>query len=92
MEKGHSGGKKKKVHQGGNKGGKAPAKKPVPDWLNEDDLYGRPWEHVLHWWYGRLAAMFPTVQGGNLDWPVVDYDDGNEKEAENEDEDLDDIF
>ena len=36
--------------------------------------------------------MFPIVQGGNLDWPVVDYDDGNEKEAENEDEDLDDIF
>ena len=73
-------------------GGKAPAKSLVPDWLNEDDLYGWPWEHVLHWWYGRLAAMFPTVQGGNLDWPVVDYDDGKEKEAENEGEELDDIF
>ena len=60
-------------------GGKAPAKKPVPDWLNEDDLYGWPSEHVLHWRYGRLTAMFPTVQGGNLDWPVDDYDHGNEK-------------
>lgn len=34
--------------------------------------------------------MFPTIQGSNLDWPVVDDDES--KEEQNRDKDLDDFF